>query len=236
MPRITLTLFLVLLLSLFASQTHAQTDYSVFISPSEFLIHPGDTFTTQVHISPLPPAGLYSMGVKITFDGAKTQVIHFDDIIIPDAINSGPFGGPPDKSTSFGYAAAAGVVVQFQGYLDSLLVSFNLTDLTEPAYPFNSYTLNLDLYYDPPATNFFDFDQQQLDELITFTSAAVTVTVPGDFDGDQNVNLKDFAHLAAQWLQNDCGACNACDLNGDHAVGLLDLNIFLQNWLKKPVT
>jgi len=157
---------MVLSLCCFASHVQAQTSYSVHISPSEFLIHPGDTYTDRVHITPVPPAGLYSMSVKITFDGAKSQVASVADIIIPPALNSGPFGGPPDKSTGFGFAGAA-------------------------------------------------------------------VTVPGDFDGNQIVNLIDFARLAALWLQTDCGPCNHCDLNGDHAVGLPDLNIFQRNYPKK---
>ena len=58
--------------------------------------------------------------------------------------------------------------------------------------------------------------------------------VIGDFDGDNNVNFRDFAFLAALWLQADnsfwCGG-DGTDLTNDGDVGYSDLKHFSENWL-----
>jgi hypothetical protein len=53
----------------------------------------------------------------------------------------------------------------------------------------------------------------------------------GDCDGDCNVNLYDFALLASQWLETDCGDCEGADLSGDSNVDANDLELLAENWL-----
>jgi len=55
-----------------------------------------------------------------------------------------------------------------------------------------------------------------------------------DFDRDYLVNFKDFAVLAMQWLEVDCGApywCGKTDVDFSGTTDIGDLKIFTENWL-----
>lgn len=53
----------------------------------------------------------------------------------------------------------------------------------------------------------------------------------GDYDADCDVQLDDFAELAARWLSADCVECGGIDLTWDGIVDLKDLFIFADHWL-----
>ncbi len=57
----------------------------------------------------------------------------------------------------------------------------------------------------------------------------------GDLDRDCDVDINDFAILAARWLSIDCGAdndwCLGADLNKQGVVDLSDVRLLMDNWL-----
>jgi len=54
---------------------------------------------------------------------------------------------------------------------------------------------------------------------------------PGDLDGDDDTDLRDFAIFASQWLKTVCDDCGGADLTGDGRVVPDDLREFADNWL-----
>jgi hypothetical protein len=56
--------------------------------------------------------------------------------------------------------------------------------------------------------------------------------VIGDFDSDDDVDLADFAMLAARWLETESSFfCGGIDLTGDDEVRMDDLGELTENWL-----
>jgi len=57
---------------------------------------------------------------------------------------------------------------------------------------------------------------------------------PGDIDNDGDVNLKDHAGLANEWMRTDCDAfnnwCNKADLTGDGNVDMADMEALIRYW------
>ena len=56
-----------------------------------------------------------------------------------------------------------------------------------------------------------------------------------DIDGDNNVDLVDFARLSGKWLESDCAGskwCDGCDLNKSGTVEVSDLVILTEEWLR----
>lgn len=53
-----------------------------------------------------------------------------------------------------------------------------------------------------------------------------------DLNGDGRIDLYDLAVIAQYWQQTDCGACGGADLDLNAGVGLSDLALFLQSWLR----
>ena len=60
----------------------------------------------------------------------------------------------------------------------------------------------------------------------------------GDFDGDNRVDLADFAFFAERWLSSDHSffRCRGADLTGDREVGADDLREFADNWLAEGIS
>lgn len=59
----------------------------------------------------------------------------------------------------------------------------------------------------------------------------------GDFNGDNRVDMADFAFFAERWLSSDIGFfwCRGADLTGDGEVGFDDLKQFTDNWLAEGI-
>jgi len=61
------------------------------------------------------------------------------------------------------------------------------------------------------------------------STTTITVTIPGDLNGDGVVNLKDLGMITSNWLKTI--PANA-DVNGDGIINLRDLGYVTSNWLK----
>ncbi|MHC4166863.1 MAG: hypothetical protein ACYSWQ_07895, partial [Planctomycetota bacterium] len=61
--------------------------------------------------------------------------------------------------------------------------------------------------------------------------------IVGDFDGNNRVDVADFAFFAERWLSSDSSFfwCRGADLTGDGEVGVDDLRAFAANWLAEGV-
>ena len=61
--------------------------------------------------------------------------------------------------------------------------------------------------------------------------------IAGDFDGDNRVDLADFAFFAERWLSSDDSFfwCRGADITNDGEVGFDDLEEFADNWLAEGV-
>jgi hypothetical protein len=57
--------------------------------------------------------------------------------------------------------------------------------------------------------------------------------VSGDSDNDKDVDFKDLASMAHNWMQADSHLyCGGTDLTGDELVNLEDLALLCDNWLQ----
>ena len=54
----------------------------------------------------------------------------------------------------------------------------------------------------------------------------------GDYEPDGDIDLWDFARLADEWLNTDCGFCSQVDFNSDLDVNFKDLAILIESWLE----
>jgi len=56
----------------------------------------------------------------------------------------------------------------------------------------------------------------------------------GDFVCDAGVELADYLHFVAYWLETDCECwynCGWADINADGVVNLKDFSVIAENWL-----
>jgi hypothetical protein len=90
---------------------------------------------------------------------------------------------------------------------------------------YGRYTISA---YALPITN----EVNLANNLVANTTTTVTVTLPGDINGDGLVNLKDLGFVTNNWLQNVPPAVANADINGDGAVNLKDLGYVTSHWLQ----
>ena len=74
------------------------------------------------------------------------------------------------------------------------------------------------------------------DDFLVMGAAPVTPSqFPGDFDGDGDADLDDFAVLATHWIRQDCTEpswCDDTDINKSGDVDIDELTQLTQNWLE----
>ncbi len=58
--------------------------------------------------------------------------------------------------------------------------------------------------------------------------------IVGNICGQCKVDMEDFARLAENWLDSDCGMCNGADLTDDETVDIDDLVKLMEDWLVSP--
>jgi hypothetical protein len=69
--------------------------------------------------------------------------------------------------------------------------------------------------------------------LAVFEQWDVTDTLAADINNDGQVDFYDYAILASQWLNTNCGAtewCEGADLDMSGTVDCGDLAIFVESW------
>ena len=57
----------------------------------------------------------------------------------------------------------------------------------------------------------------------------------GDITGDKRTDMNDLPLLLPLWLQDNCAATSACDLNGDCLIDFYEFSVFADNWLTDAV-
>lgn len=68
---------------------------------------------------------------------------------------------------------------------------------------------------------------------LTFSN--ITLTAPGDTNGDGIVNIKDVTPIAVNWLKKVPPAPADADINSDDVINLKDITYIALNWLKKTL-
>jgi hypothetical protein len=107
------------------------------------------------------------------------------------------------------------------------LTSGNSTNITflwnTSGFAYGNYTLSA---YAWPVSGQTDLTNNNV------TSGVVKVTIPGDLNGDFQVNLKDLAILAKAYgsTAGDANWNPNADIDGDGLVGLSDLGILVQHY------
>jgi hypothetical protein len=151
---------------------------------------------------------------------------------------------PPRGFANAAFAAFGGSPVAYS-YEDG-----QYWDNTYYDIPAGAATAEVTLYYQSTSREFVEFllnenttttDGQDFYQLWldngkcppeTMETAAVSLVLPADLDGDGGVNFRDLAVFGPYWML-DCssGDCGPANLNGDGAVDGKDLAVFAGSWL-----
>jgi hypothetical protein len=118
-----------------------------------------------------------------------------------------------------GTVIASQIVTLPSGGTAAIILSGNTTSLAYGHYILSAYAVPVPGEVDT-ANNYIA------------NSTRITVTIPGDLNGDGVVNGLDLAILAANWLQNVPPANANADIYGDGVINGLDLAILASNWLQ----
>jgi hypothetical protein len=60
-------------------------------------------------------------------------------------------------------------------------------------------------------------------------------TYLADVDIDGSVDIHDFSYISGHWMDTNCDGlsrCNQTDLNSDTVVDLIDIILFLKDWMR----
>lgn len=107
--------------------------YTARFEHSQYLITPGETFPVRVVISPVPEAGLFSFGLRISFPGDAAEVEGVGAVQPnADLATDGPRSGAPVVGVGPGFAVAKGCANLFDETrpvsTNSVLATFFLRD------------------------------------------------------------------------------------------------------------
>ena len=166
----------------------SQGNLRIGFDKSSYLVNPASTVDVQIEIDPatMPDSGLFSYGVKMTFDENSASVLAVSDII-PSAEwdFNGVIRDPgARKNTGNGLAEIKGTVRfnfdemdAFDYASETRLATVKLTIAPSAA---NAFTLILEPDYTLGETEelFVNGDGLVLDEGVLFESASVTINTP----------------------------------------------------------
>lgn len=168
--------------------TGAQGALSIRADQQDYSISPGDTFSVRVLLdandATLPedtlPDGLFSYGLKLTFDPAEASVVDSSAIHVPAALDFSGVGPGAIRNVGSGFAAVKGNVSfsTFVPYDGTTLATFQVKDLGGMA----PYVLGIEIYrtLGPSEAVFVDGQAVVLDSALSFRTSSVTpVPEPG---------------------------------------------------------
>lgn len=150
-----------------------------------------------------------------------------------------------NKSGTFNYysqyyeGVMNGKFIVVPNYTQTTTIGTQLITLTSGAsgnltYAWNTSGLTNKGYYDIMAYAWpLPGDTNLANNNFTYGSR-VTVTIPGDLNGDRFVNSKDAAMIAANWLQMVPPAPANADVNSDGVINSKDFAPISANWLQDP--
>ncbi len=169
------TLFLGLGLTLSAQA--AASSLTVGFEQPHYEVNVGQAFSVNVVLPPLAN-GLFSYGIRLNLPAGKVVPGASDAVLVPFPINyNGTAGAGAFRQISTDYIGVKGTInfdAALEPYKGALLTTFNLKNQAGMG---DTYTLTLDLFrtLGPTETLFVDGIGVNLDPLITFGTASVTV-------------------------------------------------------------
>ena len=150
--------------------------FTVGFEQATYEVSPGETFPVRVLISPAPPNGLFSYGVRLLVNETNGVVPQNSSLQPSTPLNfNGVLGAPALKQIQPGSAAIKGTVdffaVPVVPFSNAFLVTFLVTDRGGDSYP-----LRLDFFntLGPTEQIFVDGKGNVLDAQIEFAGALVT--------------------------------------------------------------
>lgn len=133
-------------------------------------VNEGATFTAHIQMPEMPAAGLFSMGLTVTYDAASAEVVN---VSLAPQLNGDGLGGPPRIELSPGVARIAGAQAGPQIFTGTTLVSVTFANLASLG---SSYAVRLETFSSSSQFDvFIDGGGGSLDEQIEFGSATITV-------------------------------------------------------------
>jgi hypothetical protein len=223
-----------ILTSLMLARVPAAQTIAVRFDQPTYAVLPGQPFTVQVLLDSDPRTsiadpltrGLFSYGVKLTFNPLSASIGSVNAIAVPSALDFDGFDPGAQRAVGSGFAAVRGTInsTTFVPYGGTVLASVVITDLPTSG----PYTLGLQLYQTLGNSEqvFLDGSGAVLDNSIAFGSATVA---DGNRDGDAYPDAIDKCPDFASTDQTDTDAngrgdrCECGDANSDGRVNVADI-------------
>jgi hypothetical protein len=176
-------------LALFAAQVHRASAITVHFDKDVYIVSgPGEEIVAHILIDADPavdgdqpiPVGLYSYGVKMSFNPTKGDVDSLTDVVVPSemdyfGLNPGALVGiAPPGEVAVHANVNQDITMDLEGYDGVLLFTVTLTNLASAV---DSYPLLLDFSRDLGINEdfFVDHNGTTLDPSIMFISSRVLV-------------------------------------------------------------